>query len=114
MASAASAHPPTHPSTLPLSPAPPQPPFPVTPQASPPLPPLLPLSPHSLFGGAAEEHTLMDYDTVPTVVFSHPPLAVCGLTEVGPATCPRNSAHRRAAAANLYILNSPPPSHFSR
>ena len=23
----------------------------------------------------------VDYDTVPTVVFSHPPIGVCGLTE---------------------------------
>ncbi|EOD22605.1 glutathione reductase [Emiliania huxleyi CCMP1516] len=28
-----------------------------------------------LFGGASEADTLMDYDFVPTVVFSHPPLA---------------------------------------
>jgi len=34
-----------------------------------------------LFGGVAEEDTTMDYDMVPTVVFSHPPLAVQGLTE---------------------------------
>jgi len=34
-----------------------------------------------LFGGLSEEETLMDYDNVPTAVFSHPPLAVMGLTE---------------------------------
>ena len=34
-----------------------------------------------LFAGASEEETTMDYDMVPTVVFSHPPLAVMGLTE---------------------------------
>lgn len=34
-----------------------------------------------LFNGAPLEETLMDYDMVPTAVFSHPPLAVMGLTE---------------------------------
>eukprot|EP00316_Scyphosphaera_apsteinii_P004527 CAMPEP_0119307838 /NCGR_PEP_ID=MMETSP1333-20130426/8217_1 /TAXON_ID=418940 /ORGANISM="Scyphosphaera apsteinii, Strain RCC1455" /LENGTH=480 /DNA_ID=CAMNT_0007311473 /DNA_START=160 /DNA_END=1602 /DNA_ORIENTATION=- len=34
-----------------------------------------------LFAGASEESTIMDYDLIPTVVFSHPPLAVMGLTE---------------------------------
>jgi len=34
-----------------------------------------------LYGGVPEEATLMDYDMVPTVVFSHPPLAVMGMTE---------------------------------
>jgi len=32
-----------------------------------------------LFGGMKDAH--VDYDTVPTVVFSHPPIGVCGLTE---------------------------------
>ena len=32
-----------------------------------------------LFGGMAEAH--VDYRTVPTVVFSHPPIGTCGLTE---------------------------------
>ena len=34
-----------------------------------------------LFNGAPLDETIMDYDMVPTVVFSHPPLAVMGLTE---------------------------------
>jgi len=34
-----------------------------------------------LFNGVPLEDTLMDYDMVPTAVFSHPPLAVMGLTE---------------------------------
>jgi len=34
-----------------------------------------------LFNGVPLEETLMDYDMVPTAVFSHPPLAVMGLTE---------------------------------
>jgi len=34
-----------------------------------------------LFGGVPEDESLMDYDMVPTVVFSHPPMAVMGLTE---------------------------------
>ena len=34
-----------------------------------------------LFAGLPLEETKMDYDMVPTVVFSHPPLAVMGLTE---------------------------------
>jgi glutathione reductase (NADPH) len=34
-----------------------------------------------LFNGVPLDETLMDYDMVPTAVFSHPPLAVMGLTE---------------------------------
>ena len=34
-----------------------------------------------LFGGADEAATIMDYDNVPTAVFSHPPLGAVGLTE---------------------------------
>ena len=34
-----------------------------------------------LFGGAALDDTKMDYDMVPTVVFSHPAIAAMGLTE---------------------------------
>jgi len=34
-----------------------------------------------LFGGVSEAETLMDYDMIPTAVFSHPPLGVMGLTE---------------------------------
>jgi len=34
-----------------------------------------------LYGGVPEEQTIMDYDMVPTVVFSHPTMAVMGLTE---------------------------------
>ena len=34
-----------------------------------------------LFNGVPEAETKMDYDLVPTVVFSHPTLAVMGLTE---------------------------------
>lgn len=32
-----------------------------------------------LFGGMKDAHA--DYENVPTVVFSHPPIGVCGLTE---------------------------------
>jgi hypothetical protein len=32
-----------------------------------------------LFGGAVDAH--VDYSNVPTVVFSHPPIGTCGLTE---------------------------------
>ena len=34
-----------------------------------------------LFAGAPLDETIMDYSEIPTVVFSHPPLAVQGLTE---------------------------------
>lgn len=34
-----------------------------------------------LFNNLPEEESIMDYDMVPTVVFSHPPMAVMGLTE---------------------------------
>ena len=34
-----------------------------------------------LFAGKALEETIMDYEMVPTVVFSHPTMAVMGLTE---------------------------------
>jgi len=34
-----------------------------------------------LFAGVPEEETIMDYDMIPTVVFSHPTMAVMGLTE---------------------------------
>lgn len=34
---------------------------------------------HRLFGGMPDAHA--DYENVPTVVFSHPPIGVCGLTE---------------------------------
>jgi glutathione reductase (NADPH) len=34
-----------------------------------------------LFNNLPEDEAAMDYDMVPTVVFSHPPLAVMGLTE---------------------------------
>lgn len=34
-----------------------------------------------LFGGAAYEKAKASYDNVPTVVFSHPPIGGCGLTE---------------------------------
>jgi glutathione reductase (NADPH) len=34
-----------------------------------------------LYGGVPESETIMDYDNVPTVVFSHPTMAVMGLTE---------------------------------
>mmetsp|Transcript_36585 Transcript_36585/g.86337 ORF Transcript_36585/g.86337 Transcript_36585/m.86337 type:complete len:506 (-) Transcript_36585:183-1700(-) len=34
-----------------------------------------------LFNGVPLDQTLMDYDMIPTAVFSHPPLAVMGLTE---------------------------------
>lgn len=35
-----------------------------------------------LYAGAPLKDTQMDYDFVPTAVFSHPPIAVCGLTEM--------------------------------
>ena len=34
-----------------------------------------------LFAGVSEKETTMDYDFVPTAVFSHPPLSVMGFTE---------------------------------
>lgn len=34
-----------------------------------------------LFGGVPEAETIMDYEQIPTVVFSHPPIATMGLTE---------------------------------
>jgi glutathione reductase (NADPH) len=34
---------------------------------------------HRLFGGLKDAKA--DYDNVPTVVFSHPPIGTCGLTE---------------------------------
>lgn len=34
-----------------------------------------------LFNGVPEAETMMDYDNIPTVVFSHPTMAVMGLTE---------------------------------
>jgi len=34
---------------------------------------------YRLFGGMKDAH--VDYENVPTVVFSHPPIGVCGLTE---------------------------------
>jgi glutathione reductase (NADPH) len=33
-----------------------------------------------LFGGMSDRH--LDYDFIPTVVFSHPPLGTCGLSEL--------------------------------
>ena len=40
-----------------------------------------PLLSDRLFNGVPLEETCMDYDLVPTVVFSHPTMAVMGLTE---------------------------------
>lgn len=34
-----------------------------------------------VFGGAEHAHSKLDYDTIPTVVFTHPTIGVCGLTE---------------------------------
>eukprot|EP00598_Pedospumella_elongata_P004334 CAMPEP_0184978238 /NCGR_PEP_ID=MMETSP1098-20130426/8809_1 /TAXON_ID=89044 /ORGANISM="Spumella elongata, Strain CCAP 955/1" /LENGTH=479 /DNA_ID=CAMNT_0027501355 /DNA_START=77 /DNA_END=1516 /DNA_ORIENTATION=+ len=49
-----------------------------------------------LFGGMPDAH--VDYDTVPTVVFSHPPIGVCGLTE--------DQAIAKYGADNIKVYNS--------
>jgi len=49
-----------------------------------------------LFGGQANAHA--DYENVPTVVFSHPPIGTCGLTE--------EQAVKKYGAENLKIYNS--------
>lgn len=48
-----------------------------------------------LFGGQADAHA--DYENVPTVVFSHPPIGTCGLTEA--------QAVEKFGAENLKVNN---------
>ena len=47
-----------------------------------------------LFGGQANAHA--DYENVPTVVFSHPPIGTCGLTE--------EQAVKKYGAENLKVM----------
>ena len=70
-----------------------------------------------LFGGAALDDTKMDYDMVPTVVFSHPAIAAMGLTEAeaiekyGEATV---TTHQTTFVNMLYSASSCTTSSTSR
>jgi glutathione reductase (NADPH) len=55
-----------------------------------------------LFGGMPDRH--LDYDNIPSVVFSHPPLGSCGLSE-------RDARQRYGAAVQVYEAEFVPLYH---